>query len=74
MTIFGEMVEFYIFRRDLKKCFSPLRISLFDWSKIETIRDRRIKRENFNVQQDNLALLRRKYGVVHEEESDELEN
>ena len=41
MTTFGKMVEFDIFYRDPKKCFSPLRISLHDWRKIETIRDRR---------------------------------
>ena len=41
MTIFEKMVEFDIFYRDPKKCFSPLRISLHGWHKIETIRDRR---------------------------------
>ena len=75
MTIFEKMVEFDIFYRDPKKCFSPLRISLHDWRKIETIRDRRYKKEKLKVQQDNLALFRRKRGVAHEEESDkELEN
>ena len=75
MTIFKKMVEFDIFYRDLKKCFSPLRISLHDWQKVETIRDRRYKKEILKVQQDNLALFRRKHGVAHEEESDkELEN
>ena len=57
MSIFEKMVEFDIFYRDRKKCFSPL------------------KKKKLNVQQDNLALLRRKHGVVHEEESEnELEN
>ena len=75
MTIFEKMVEFDIFYRDLKKCFSRLRISLHDWRKIETIRDRRYKKEKLKVQQDNLALFRRKHGVAHEEESDkELKN
>ena len=48
MTIFENMVEFDIFYRDEdelfqslpKKFFSPLRISLHDWQKIERIRDR----------------------------------
>ena len=75
MTIFEKMVEFDIFYRDPKKCFSPLRISLHDWRKIETIRDKRYKKEKLKVQQDNLALFRRKHGVALEEESDkELEN
>ena len=75
MTIFEKMVEFDIFYRDPKKCFSPLRFSIYDWQKIETNRDRRYKKEKLKVQHDNLALLRRKYGVAHEEESDkELEN
>ena len=46
MTIFEKMVEFDIFYRDPKKCFSPLRTSIHDWGKIETIRDRRYKNEN----------------------------
>ena len=41
MIIFEKMIELDIFYRDLKKCFSPLRISIYDWRKIETIRDRR---------------------------------
>ena len=74
MTIFEKMIEFDIFYRDPKKCFSPLRISIHDWRKIETIRDRRYKKK-MKVQHDNLALFRRKHGVAHEEESDkELEN
>ena len=75
MTIFEKMVEFDIFYRDPKKCFSPLRISLHDWQKFETACDRRYMKEKLKVQQDNLALFRRKHGVAHEEESDkELEN
>ena len=75
MTVFEKMVEFDIFYRDPKKCFSPLRISIYDWQKIETIRDRRYKKEKLKVQLHNLALFRRKHGVAHEEESDkELEN
>ena len=75
MTIFEKMVEFDIFYRDPKNCFSPLRISIHDWRKVETIRDRRYKKEKFNVQHDNLTLFRRKHGVPHEEESDkELKN
>ena len=65
-----KMVEFDIFYRDPKKCFSPLRISLHDWRKIETICDRRYKKEKLKVQQDNLTLFRRKHGVAHEEVSD----
>ena len=53
-----------------KKCFSPLRISLHDWQKIETIRDTRYKKEKLKVRQDNLALFRRKHDVAHEEEND----
>ena len=69
------MVEFDIFYRDSKKCFSPLRIYLDDWRKVETIRDTRYKKEQLKVQQDNSALFRRKHGVAHEEESDNvLEN
>ena len=75
MTIFEKMVDFDIFYRDPKKCFSPLRISIHDWRKIETIRDRRYKKEKLKVQLHNLALFRRKHGVAHEEESDkELKN
>ena len=70
MTVFEKIVEFYIFYRDPNKCFSPLRISLHDWRKIETIRERRYKKEKLKVQQDNLALFRRNHGVAHEEESD----
>ena len=75
MTVFEKMVEFYIFYRDPNKCFSPVRISLHDWQKIETIRERRYKNEKLKVQQDNLTLFRRNHGVAHEEESDmELKN
>ena len=57
------------------KCLSPLRVCLHDWQKLETIRDRRYKREELKFQQDNLALFRRKHGVTHKEKSDkELEN
>ena len=71
ITIFEKMVEFDIFYRYPKKCFSPLKISIHDWRKVETIRDRRYKKEKLKV----LALFRRKHGVAHEEESDkELEN
>ena len=45
MTIFEKMVEFDNFYRDSKKCSSPLRISLHDWRKVETIRDRRYKKK-----------------------------
>ena len=75
MTIFEKMVEFDIFYRDPKKCFNLSRVSPYDWRKIETIHDRRYKKEKLKVQQVNLALFRRKHGVAHEEESDkELEN
>ena len=57
MTIFETMVEFDIFYRDQKNCFSPLRNSLHDWRKIEPIRDTRYKKEKLKVQQDNLALF-----------------
>ena len=70
MTIYGKMDEFEIFYRDPKKCFSPLRVSLYGWRIIETIRDRRYKKEKLNVQLDNLDLFRRKNGVVHIEDSD----
>ena len=74
MIIFEKMVDFDIFCRDPKECFSPLRIFLHDWRNFETC-DRRYMKEKFKVQQDNLALCRRKHGVAHEEESDkELEN
>ena len=75
ITDFEKMVEFDIFYRNPKKCFSPLRIYLDDWRKVETICDTRYKKEQLKVQQDNSALLRRKPGVAHEEESDNvLEN
>ena len=64
------MVEFDIFYRDPKKCFSPLIISIHDWQKIETLRDRRYKKEKLKVQLHNVALFRRKHGVAHEEERD----
>ena len=70
-----KMVESDIFYRDPKKCFSPLKISLHDWGKFETIFVRRYKKGKVKVQQDNLALFRRKYGVAHEDENDnELKN
>ena len=69
MTIFVKTVEFDIFFRDPKKCFSPLRFSFYDSRKVEIIRDRRCQREKLKVQQDILALFRRKHGVAHEEES-----
>ena len=65
MTFYEKMDEFEIFYRDLKKCFSPLRVSLYGWRKIEKICDRRYKKEKFKVEHDNLALFRRKYGVAH---------
>ena len=75
MTIYEKMDEFDISYRDPMKCFSPLRISLYGWRKIESIPDRRYKKEKFKVQHDNLALFRRKNGVAHIEGSDsELEN
>ena len=75
MTVFEKLDEFDIFYRDPKKCFSPLRISLHDWRKIEKIPDTSYKKEKLKVQEDNLALFRRKQGVAHEEESDkELKN
>ena len=70
MTIFEKLVEFDIFYRDPKKSCSPLRIFLDDWRKIETICDRRYKKEKLKVIELNLALFRRKHGVAHEEESD----
>ena len=74
MTNFENMVEFDIFYRDPKMCFRNLRTSLQDWRKTETIRDKKYK-EKLKVQQDNLALLRRKHGVAHKEKSDnQLEN
>ena len=43
--------------------------------KTETIRDRGYKKVKLKIQQDNLALFRRKHGVAHEEKSEkELEN
>ena len=55
--------------------FQSPKNSLHDWPKIEAIRGRRYKKENFKVQQDILALFRRSHGVAHEEESDkELKN
>ena len=35
MTIFEKMVEFDIFYRDPKKCFSPLGNSILDWRKLK---------------------------------------
>ena len=75
MTVFEKLVELDIFYRDPKKCFSPLRISIHDWRKIETIHDRRQRKEKLKFQHDKLALFSRKHGVAHEEESDkELES
>ena len=70
MTVFEKMVEFDVFYRDPKKCSTPLRIFLNDWQKIETTRDGRYRRKQLKVQQDNLALFRRKHGVAHEEKND----
>ena len=49
MTIFEKLAEVDIFYRDLKKCFSPLRISLHDWRKIEKICEKRYKKEKLKV-------------------------
>ena len=70
LQLFEKIFEFDIFYRDPKKCLSPLRISLHDWRKIETIRERRYKKEKLKVQQNNLALFRRKHGVAYEDGSD----
>ena len=59
MTIVEKMVEYDIFDRDPKKFFSPLRISLHDWRSIETICQRRYRKEKLKVQQEVLALFRR---------------
>ena len=67
MNIFEKMFEFDIFYRDPKKCFSPLRNFHEDWRKIETICGTRYRKEKLKVQQENLALFRRKHGVAHEE-------
>ena len=45
MTIFEKMVEYDFFYRDPKKVFSPLKYSLYDRPKIETIRNKRYKKE-----------------------------
>ena len=75
MIIYEKKVIFDIFYRDPKKYFKPLTICLHDWRKIEKIRDTRYTKEKLKVQQDNLALFRRKHCVAHEEESDqELKN
>ena len=42
----------------------------FTKRKIETIRDRRYKKENLLIQRDKLSRLRRKHVVANEEESD----
>ena len=75
MTVFKKLIEFDVFYRDPKKCLSPLTNSQHDWQKIETIRDRKYKKEKLKVRQENLALFRRKHSVAREGESDnELEN
>ena len=67
MTVFEEMVELDIFYRDPKNCFSP--------RTIETIQERRYRKETKMIQQDNLSLLKRKHGVAQENERDnKLEN
>ena len=70
MTIFEEMDETDIFYRDPNKSFSPLKNFLRDWREIETICDRRYKRDNFKIQQNKWSLLRGKHGSAHEEEND----
>ena len=55
MIAFEEMVEFYTFYRDPKKFFTPFRISLLEWQKIETICDSRYKREKKLIQQDDIS-------------------
>ena len=69
MSFFEQMVEFDIFYRDWKKCFCPLRISLHDMQKMKHFVIEP-SRKQLNIQQGNLALLRRKHGVIHEEESE----
>ena len=51
-------------------CYKPPRITLHDWKKIETIRDRWYKKEMKMIQEKNLSLLRKKHDRVHVEESD----
>ena len=48
MTNFGKMVEIDTFYRDPENCFSPLRIYLHYWRKIETICDTRYKKEKID--------------------------
>ena len=75
MTVFKKLIAIDVFYRDPKKCLSPLTNSQHDWRKIETIRDRKYTEEKLKVQQENLALFRRKHSVALEGEIDnELEN
>ena len=72
--IFEKWLEFDIFYRNLKKCFSPLRIHLHDWQKLKqfVIQGTRKKKRKFNR---ITQLFRRKHGVEQEDESDnKLEN
>ena len=70
-----KLVDFDIFFRDPRRPFSPLRNFLLDWRKIETTCDRKFMKEKLKVRQNNLALFKRKFGVAHEEESEnELKN
>ena len=45
MKILKKKFEFDNFYRDPKKCFSLLGFSLLDWRKVESIRERRYKKE-----------------------------
>ena len=75
MIIFEEMVEFDLFCKNLKFCFSPIKFPLHDSRRVETLRDRRYKEENLLIQQDKLSLLGRNHGVALDEEThNKLEN
>ena len=67
MTPFEEVVEFDILYGNLKKCFNPLRVSLYDWQKMKPFVIKNIKTLSSTGIK---SLLRRKAGVSHAEESD----
>ena len=68
MSVFDQMVEFDIFFKDPKKCFSPLGNSLHDWQKKEPFVIKGIGKKNLRFNRIFLSLLRRKHSVAHDDE------
>ena len=67
------MVSFEIFFSDPKMSISPIKFSLLDWRKIQTILEKRYKKNQWFTR--IIISVEKKTGCAYEEESDKyLEN